>query len=73
VASTQDCSVGFVAETTYKTGVTVSRWVEYLDESLDWNKNIKQGKGLRVGSRVARSARRVSCRPLTAAATSPSS
>jgi len=59
MATFQDASVGFKAETTYKTGVTVDRWVEYVDESLDWKKNIKQGKGLRVGGRVARSARRV--------------
>jgi hypothetical protein len=59
VATTQDCSIGVAQETTYKTGVTVTRWLEYTDESLDWNKSIKQGKGLRVGGRVARSARRV--------------
>jgi hypothetical protein len=59
VASTQDCSVGVEQEATYKTGVTVTRWVEYVDEDLDWNKNPKVGKGLRVGGRVARSARRV--------------
>jgi hypothetical protein len=59
VASTQDCSIGFIPEVTYKTGLTPTRWVEYLDESLDWAKTIKQGKGLRVGGRVARSGRRV--------------
>jgi hypothetical protein len=59
MVSSQDASVGFATETTYKTGVTPTRWIEYIDESLDWSKNIKQGKGLRVGGRVARSARRV--------------
>jgi hypothetical protein len=59
VATTQDCSIGIGVETTYKTPVTVTRWFEYADESIDWNKSIKQGKGLRVGSRVARSGRRV--------------
>lgn len=59
MASMQDCSLGMVQEATYRTGVTVTRWLEHMDESLDWNKNVKQGKGLRVGSRVARSARRV--------------
>jgi len=59
MATFQDCSVGFVAETTYKTGVTVTRWVEHIEETLDWSKMTKQGLGLRVGSRVARSARRV--------------
>jgi hypothetical protein len=59
MATTQDCSIGFGVESTFKTGVTPTRWLEYLDESLDWNKSIKQGKGLRVGGRVARSGRRV--------------
>lgn len=59
MATTQDASIGIGTESTYKTGVTPVRWFEYLDESLDWNKNIKQGKGLRVGGRVARSGRRV--------------
>lgn len=59
MATTQDASIGFKAESVYKTGVTVDRFPEYVDESLDWQKSIKQGKGLRVGGRVARSARRV--------------
>lgn len=59
MATTQDCSIGIAQESTYKTGVTVSRWYEFLEESLGWNKNVKQGQGLRVGKRVARSARRV--------------
>ncbi len=59
MASQQDSSVGYGVESVYKTGVTPTRWLEFLDESLDWNKNVKQGQGLRVGSRVARSARRV--------------
>lgn len=59
MTTTQDVSVGIVPESTYGTGVTVTRWLEFVDESLDFRKNIKQGQGLRVGSRVARSARRV--------------
>jgi hypothetical protein len=59
VTTTQDVSVGFGTESTYKTGVTPTRWFENVDENLDWNKSIKQGKGVRVGSRVARSGRRV--------------
>ncbi|MFQ6170367.1 phage tail tube protein [Oryzobacter sp. R7] len=55
----QDCSVGAAVESTYATPVTVTRWFEFLEESLDFSKNIVQGKGLRVSSRVARSARRV--------------
>jgi hypothetical protein len=59
MASPQDASIGAAVESTYKTGVTPTRWWEFTDESLNWNKNIKQGMGLRVGGRVARSARRV--------------
>jgi hypothetical protein len=59
MVSTQDASLGLAVETTYKTGVTPSRWYEFVDASLDFNKQIKQGMGLRVGGRVARSARRV--------------
>lgn len=55
----QDCSIGLVPEVTYKTGVTVTRFFEFLEESLGWDKNVVQGQGLRVGGRVARSARRV--------------
>ncbi len=55
----QDCSVGLGIESVYGTGVTPTRWFEFLDESFGYSKEIKQGVGLRVGSRVARSARRV--------------
>src|SRR5690242_4154169 len=59
MASPQDASVTFVNESTYNTPVTTTRALEFLDESVTYNKNIKQGQGLRVGGRVARSARRV--------------
>lgn len=59
MASNQDCSIGLVNESTYKTAVVVTRFLEFLEESLGWDKNIKQGQGLRVGKRVARSGRRV--------------
>ena len=59
MASLQECSVGLVAESTWGTPVTVTRWYEFLSESLDYDKQVKQGMGLRVGSRVARSGRRV--------------
>ena len=55
----QDCSVGLGVESVYGTGVTPTRWFEFLDESFGYSKEVKQGVGLRVGSRVARSARRV--------------
>lgn len=59
MASFQDASIGFGAEATYGTPVTPTRWLEYTSESFGLNKTIKQGVGLRVGSRVARSGRRV--------------
>lgn len=59
MANTQDCSVGLAVESTYGTGVTAARWLEFVSESFGFNKQIKQGMGLRVGGRVARSARRV--------------
>lgn len=58
MATFQDSSIGLVVESTYGTPVTVTRFPEFTDENLDWKKNIKQGQGLRVGGRVARSARR---------------
>lgn len=59
MANPQDASIGIAVESTYKTGVTPTRWFEFTDESLNWEKNIKQGEGLRVGSYLPRSARRV--------------
>jgi len=54
-----DCSVGFsVAEASYATNTVVTKWAEFVDESFDWDPTFVQGVGLRVGSRVARSARR---------------
>lgn len=59
MTTTQDCSIGLAVESTYGTGVTVTRFPEFVSETLDYRKNVVQGKGLRVGSRVARSGRRV--------------
>jgi hypothetical protein len=36
MATTQDSSVGFLKESTYGTGVTPSRWLEFISETLDW-------------------------------------
>lgn len=58
MTSFQDSAVMLKKETTYKTGVTVDRSFEFVEESFGWDKNVKQGQGLRAGSRVARSARR---------------
>lgn len=56
----QDCSVGLSpAEAAYGTITTPDRFLEFVSESFDLRKNVKQGQGLRVGSRVDRSARRV--------------
>ncbi len=59
MATQQDCSIGFGVEGTFKTYEAPTRRLEFVDESLAWNKNVKQSAGLKVGSRVARSARRV--------------
>lgn len=55
----QDASVGLAKESTYGTGVTPTRFFEFTDETFDFEKNVVQGTGLRVGSRTARSNRRV--------------
>jgi hypothetical protein len=59
MATFQDGSLTLVNEATYKTYVAPTRGYEITDHNLNWDKNVKQGQGLRVGGRVARSARRV--------------
>lgn len=59
MTSVQDASVGIsVAESTYGTPVTTTRWYEFVSETLDYRKSVKQGVGLRVGGRIARDGRR---------------
>lgn len=61
MAALQDCSVGIGVESTFKTGVTPTRWLEYPSDSppaFDWEKNIVQSQGLRVGSRIPRTQKR---------------
>lgn len=53
-----DASIGVAKETVYGTPVTVSKFVEYTEESIDWSPTFLQGQGLRSGSRTARAARR---------------
>lgn len=59
MATTQDASIGAKVEATFGTAIAVDRFYEFTDESFDYNKVTTQGAGLRVGGRVARSARRV--------------
>ena len=55
----QDASIGYKAESVYGTPVVVDRFVEFVDESFEWDPKRVQGQGIRVGSKVARSAMRV--------------
>lgn len=56
----QDWSVGIGKESTPNTPVTVNRWLEFTEpKPFTFDRGIKQGAGLRPGSRVARSPRRV--------------
>ena len=56
----QDWSVGTGKETTYGTAVTPNRWYEFTEpKPFAPDLGVKQGAGIRAGSRVARSARRV--------------
>lgn len=59
MAIPQEVSIGVVAESVYKTGVTVTTFYEPTDESLDWMKTVAQGAGLRVGKIGDYSDRRV--------------
>lgn len=54
-----DCSLGLKKETTYGTAVVVDKFPEFVEESLGWNPTFVQGAGMRVGTRVGRSKRRV--------------
>lgn len=52
-------SFGMATETTFNTGVTVSRFYEFTSESTNYNKNVSVGMGLRAGGLLPRSQRRV--------------
>lgn len=54
-----DCSIAFKKETTYGTAVPVERFLEFTSESLELDRAYHQGEGMRPGSRVARSQKRV--------------
>jgi len=51
--------LGIATESTFNTPVTVSTFYEFTNESINYNKNISVGLGLRAGGQVARSGRRV--------------
>lgn len=51
--------LGIATETTFNNAVTVSTFYEFNNESINYNKNIAVGLGLRAGGQVARSSRRV--------------
>lgn len=53
-----DASIGMKLETVFGTPVTVDQFLEFTDEGFDRKPEWAQGKGLRVGSRVDRAARR---------------
>ena len=57
-ATPQDCAISIGVESTYGTYATADRFYEFPDESLDVDKKVVQGQGLRSGSRLDRSARR---------------
>ena len=59
MAALTDVSFGLANEGTFKTYATPTRWYEVYEPDFDVNKHVKQGQGLRVGSRTPRSARRV--------------
>lgn len=52
-------SFGIASETTFNTGVTVSRFYEFTSESTNYNKKTVVGQGLRAGGLLPRSQRRV--------------
>jgi hypothetical protein len=59
VTTQQDCSIGFsVAEASYGTITTPTKFVEFTEEDLSANITFLQGQGMRVGSRVPRNSRR---------------
>jgi hypothetical protein len=51
--------LGIATETTFNTPVTVSTFYEFNNESINYNKTISVGMGLRAGGQLPRSQRRV--------------
>lgn len=53
-----DCSIGIKVESTYGTAVTVDRFPEFVEQTLQQSNEFVTGEGLRVGKILPRSARR---------------
>lgn len=59
-AAMLDHQLGYKEEVTWRTPVTVDRFAEWLaGNGIDWDPDVVQGAGLRVGAQVDRSTRRV--------------
>lgn len=54
----QDLQIMAAVESVYGTAVTPTRTVEFLEEDIDYTPTYVQGQGMRVGKKVALSARR---------------
>lgn len=60
MATMLDHQVGWIPESTWNTPPTVTRFGEWMPgNGMDFDPNVVQGKGLRVGSQVLRAGRRV--------------
>lgn len=59
IGNLQDASINVKPQAAFGTPATPDRAFEFVDASLDWQWNLVQGEGLRVGSFVDRSARQV--------------
>ena len=46
--------LGIAAETTFNTNVTVTRFYEFTNENLKFNKKVAVGMGLRAGGQLPR-------------------
>ncbi len=57
-----DAQLGFKLETTYGTGVTVDRFMEFNSESMTWEPTWLEPSGLRVGTKFKRASRLVQSR-----------
>jgi hypothetical protein len=54
----QDCSIGFKEQVDFATQIVVDRFLEFTDETFDFERSYYQGAGMRPGSRAPRSPRK---------------